>query len=298
MLFLFLFDESLRIPAAVAEVLGCLSASEAFDDCLRSVGAEDGMDVLLENIAEVDHALAVKTAGNHRAVDENAELILEPIAEEFAPLDLCVPVGPLKSLSPLKIDAVADSGSAVAFLPLPGDAILQVGDCYLIAVVVKAKVPKTEDHDGADVGCPLGKVCKAANVLRVRVISALLKAVEGDVDLVHADREKLLGAALEKRAVGGDDRLISPLARHANEFGEQRVCQRLPHEVVVKILGLIGQLSENMSKFLLGHATMRAAMAVTEGATHVASVRDLDIRLVVHDCSFHTEVDFCPVFFG
>ena len=244
------------------------------------------MDVLSKDVAKVDDTVAIETTGHHRAVREDAELILEPVAEEPVALDLCLLVGPLKALSPLEIDAVADSGSSVAFLPVAGDLILQMGDGGLISVVVKALVPKAEHHDRANIGSLFGEVCEVADVSLVRVVPAFLKTVQGNVHLVHAGGQELLAASGEEGSVGGDDGLVPPLARHANEFGEAWVRQRLPHEVVVKILCLIGQLLENVCKLLCAHAPRRATVPVAKGAIHVAPVRDLDIGFVVHDGSF------------
>ena len=128
--FFLFFYESLRITASAAEILGCLATLEAVYDCLRSVRVQDGFDVLLKDVAEIDHALTVKAAGNHCAVGEDAELILETIAEEPVSLDLCVLVGPLKALSPLEKDAVADSDAASALHPVARDAFSQVSKRY------------------------------------------------------------------------------------------------------------------------------------------------------------------------
>ena len=285
--FPFLFDKSLRVAAASAEVFGCLAASEAFDDCLRAVGVQDGLDVLLKDIAEVDDALAVKTTGHHRAVRKDPELILEPVAEELVALDLGVLVWPLKTVSPLEEDAVADPYPASALYPVTGDMFPQMREGDLVSVAVVSLIPKAEDHDGACLGGFLCYVRKVTHVARVRLVAPLLKAVQGNIDLVHARREDLLSAAGKERAVGGENGLVPALARHPNEFGEPGMRQWLAHEVVVDVRGLIGQLSEDMRKLLLGHAPRRAAVPVTKGAIHVASVCDLDIGFVVHDGSFH-----------
>ena len=250
---------------------------------------QDGVDVLSKDVAKVDDTVAIEATGHHRAVGEDAELILEPVAEEPVALDFCLFVGPLKALSPLKIDAVADSGSSVAFLPVTGDLSLQMGDGGLISVVVKALVPKAEHHDHrANIGSLFGEVCEVADVSLMRVVTALLKAMQGNVHLVHAGGQEFLAASREECAVGGDDGLVPPLACHANEFGEAWVRQRLTQEVVVKILCLIGQLLENVCKLLCAHAPRRATVPVTTGAIHVAPVCDLDVNLVVHDGSFLT----------
>ena len=120
----------------------------------------------------------------------------------------------------------------------------------------------------------------------MRLFTALFKAMQGKIDLVHACRQKRFSAQFQKRTVGGDDRLVSACARHPDKLRQLRMRQRLTHQMIVKVLRLIGELIQHARKFRRGHLLRRSPVPVTKGAIHIALIGDLHVDLAVHPVSF------------
>ena len=95
-------DKSLGIAASFAKLLGCFPAFKSVDDINGTVGIKYLFDILIEDIAEVDDTVAVKTAGNDGSVRKDPELVFKTVAEKFIVLNFCIKVGPFKALAPFE----------------------------------------------------------------------------------------------------------------------------------------------------------------------------------------------------
>ena len=82
----FLLSKPSGITAAAAQIFGCCAAGKTLAHGVCPVTGENFIQFLAENIAQSDHTVAVQTAGDYRAVTENAKLILQTVAVNIAAL--------------------------------------------------------------------------------------------------------------------------------------------------------------------------------------------------------------------
>ena len=73
------------------------------------------------------------------------------------------------------------------------------------------------------------------------------------------------------------------LAGHLDKPGKQRMEKGFPHEVMIDIAGLSGELPENMGVLRLRHLPGRAVMPMAEGTVHIANIGDLYIDTGKHN---------------
>ena len=82
------------------------------------------MQVLLENIAEVNNAVAIQATGNHSAVHKNTKLILQAVTMERISLNIGIAVGPFKAFSHFNEDFIPDADAPGVVDPVTGDTLL------------------------------------------------------------------------------------------------------------------------------------------------------------------------------
>ena len=71
-----LSHKPLGVAAAAAKLLRGGTAAEAIHHCRSAGRGENGGEVLVEDVAQGNDPVTVQAAGHHRAVGENAEMIL------------------------------------------------------------------------------------------------------------------------------------------------------------------------------------------------------------------------------
>ena len=113
----------------------------------------------------------------------------------------------------------------------------------------------------------------------------VLKAVDGDVDLVHACIDQLLPTAGQEGTVGGDGGLEALLLGQTNECGQVGVGQGLTHDVVVEVLGHTQQAVGDGVELGQTHAPRGAGRPGAEGAAPIADIGDLDVGAGIHGAS-------------
>ena len=72
---LYIHLKSPGIATAAAQFFGGFAPAEAFGDGHGSGGCQDLTKIFPKHISQADSTLAVQTAGNYRAVAQNAEMI-------------------------------------------------------------------------------------------------------------------------------------------------------------------------------------------------------------------------------
>ena len=110
-------NEPLGVSASFTQFLGCFAAFKAIFHIDGSFRVENMIDILPEDISKVYNAVAVKTAGHHRSVNEDAELVFQPVAEKPFALYFGVFIGPFKAFAPFQIEVIANLHPAGIFLP-------------------------------------------------------------------------------------------------------------------------------------------------------------------------------------
>ena len=77
------------------------------------------IQIIGEDISKVDDTFPVQTAGNHGTVAQNAEMILQTVAEHTVSHILAGGVGPCEAVSELQMKLVLNTVATVALLPFP-----------------------------------------------------------------------------------------------------------------------------------------------------------------------------------
>ena len=91
----------------------------------RSGALQDLVHGLGKDVAKRNCALPVKTAGNHRAVAEDAEVIPQTVTEDGVSPVLGLQIRPVEPVAMLEKELVLDADALGLFLPVPGEACLR-----------------------------------------------------------------------------------------------------------------------------------------------------------------------------
>ena len=193
-----------------------------------------------EYIAEVDHAVAIQTTGDNRAVGQNPKLVLEAVAGKSCALHRRRAVGPCETIAPFEVDVVPQFYATGIGFPLLGDIFVQVLEGGFVFSVIAIPIPEPKNDNGSLFCRFFGKVGQLQKVSAVIHARSVLETVYGQVHLMYSCRQQGIPAFVEQGTVGGNDRPITPLPCHLYELGEQRMGERFAHQVVVDIFGLFG----------------------------------------------------------
>ena len=267
--------------AAAAQILGDLAVAEAPDHIPGPLTVQNLRQLLPEHVAQGDDAVAVQTAGHHRAVAEDAEVVLQAVAVNLFTLVRGILIRPGEAVAPLQKQAVPDPIAPGIFLPGLGKMQSQPLQHCVIFSVVAAIVPQSQRDENTGLAGFFGKKRHLVQVMQVLVQIAELKAVDRNVDLVQPGQQ-LVAQPGKQGAIGGQHGSEAGLPGHLDEARQQRMQQRLTHEMVVQVLGLSLQLMQDVGIFSLRQKPGWAAVAVAEGAVHIADVGDLHIDPGIH----------------
>ena len=158
-------SESTGISAFAAQLLYGASALKALADSGGALGCKNFLYRRLVNIAETYYALSIKTAGDHGAVNEDAEVIGEAVAEYRAIALLAGDVRPLKAVAPLKVKLMADTISARAPLPFSVAEFLfnEIKGAVVSAAVVTF-IPEAKDGEDTRARC---SICEIEDIVYI-----------------------------------------------------------------------------------------------------------------------------------
>ena len=239
----------------------------------------------MEDVTEGDDTVTIQTAGNDRAIAEDAEMIAKAIAKELLTLHRGIPVGPCEEVAPLQKEPGTDAEASGVFGPGGIQAAMEIIQSDVVSAVVKAPVPKAEGHEDPGFGGALRKISHLAQVAAVGGSIGALEAMERDTDLMGGGGDQGIPTPLQQGAIGGDHAAKAGIGSHAQELRKLRVGQGLTHQMVIQVFGLTGKTVQDPGKFVPAHGALLAAVAMAKGAAHIADICDLHIDARIHKLS-------------
>ena len=227
----------------------------------------------------------IQTAGHHRAVAQDSDLIPQAIAEHPTISLGGGQIRPVKAVAVLQIDPIPDPDALPLLLPLSGKGIVHSRKDLFIAFIPAAPVPKPVHGQHL----PLSRLAEGEAALQIlgkggfEIIG--LKGMEGNIDLVQPGTfQKQLPLLGKQGAVGGQVHAKVHCMGQFQKPPQQRMAKRLSHQVEIEKIRIRPKLGKQRGKLLLGHGTLCPPGTRAEGAAQIADIGNLQIDLVK---SFH-----------
>ena len=231
----------------------------------------------------------IETAGNHRSVRENTDLIPQTVAPHAAVGCLCVSVGPVEDLLPFQIAQRRQPDAPRRILPCIGEEFACRFYDLAVQTVLRRPigailVPQPQSGDRAACGgffCK-SEACGEVSACRVRHLRPEIgfPGVEGDADLVQLRRQQFVRPLRDLRAVGGQRRVQLLLPQDSQKFPQLRMQKRLTHQMQVDILGQRRDFFYGNTELFGGHEMRGAFCLRTERACQIADVGDFYVYFV------------------
>ena len=133
--------KSSGITAAAAKLLCSFTLPEALFDGFCPGRFQNLGQLLLKNIAQCNHTIAIQTAGNYRAVSQNTKMILHTVAIHLvAPIGR-IGIGPGKALAPFQKEPIPNPVASGILGPGFRKFLLQAGNGGFVSAFIAAVVP-------------------------------------------------------------------------------------------------------------------------------------------------------------
>jgi hypothetical protein len=184
--------------APAAEGLLGTAVQKAPGKCLCAGGGEDLLQFLPEKVAQGDAAVVVQTAGYHRAVAQDTQLIPQSPAKDPSFGGGSGQIRPCKAILIVEEHPVGKTEAVPLGCPRPWEMPLQKGEDFPVSIGLHAAVPKAKDHR-YPLTQQLTSGAAALHILGEGQGDIVgLQSVEGDVELTQG------GCGEEKGYLSGE----------------------------------------------------------------------------------------------
>ena len=201
------------IAAFPAQFFHCCSVAETVIDRFCPVSFQNIGQILCEQIAKIDIAFVIQSAGDYSSVAENTYLITKAVAEDPVTLIRRGKIRPIEFVTGLQIDPLSDPDPAAFLRPLSGKIAAEGTRDGVVQFVQSALIPQTVG-DQKFTFCGFAEfeaIPKILLKIHRRIIG--FESMKGYVDLmqVRTCQQHFLLLA-QQGAVGGEDHSEAKLA--------------------------------------------------------------------------------------
>ena len=176
---------------------------------------------------------------------------------------------------------VSEAESVGAFLPGFRHVLLYDPHHLLVFQVSSALVPESEHHAGALFGCLHGEIHHLLHVACQFAPGITFVRMQRELDFMGQGIEQRQ-ASMEQGSIGCEHRLESLFVCHPHKLRQQRMEQRLAHQVEIEKAHLAPHLIRDEIELLCTQLSLPAMMLRAEIAIQIAGIGYFDVTAVYH----------------